>query len=202
MLCFNCKSPLHKSEVCPKPPRHTRCPTCNKVADSPHCHKVWCTNKSFQSIFIGHESSVFEIKPILSIEFDGISDQMKVKDTSREKLIESTVLWLSPLDIFVRKSGMHTLCIFACRLMARSLIIVDESDKIVLTILTDESMVKINNKYTIYENGSVLMSSNVTNETIPDVGYMKIHKTSDIFKVCFSYISYLIFIIHSISHLF
>lgn len=112
---------------------------------------------------------------------------MEVKDTSREKLIESTVLWLSALDIYVRKSGMHTLCIFGCRLMVRNLVIVDESDKVVLTILVDENMVKIN-KYTVYENGSVLMSSNVTESHLPDVCYIKIQKTSEIFKVRLSII--------------
>lgn len=118
----------------------------------------------------------------MSIEFERVSELMTVKDANNEKTLDGTVLWLSCLDIFVRKNGGRSLSIFAYRPMTRELVFVDENDKVVFSVYVDDAVIKVNNKYKIYCSGSILTSAESA-VLKPDISYIKLLKTDDTFQV-------------------
>lgn len=74
IVCYNCKQKGHESKVCPQPQRFTRCPTCDRVCQTPTDHVRACINIHFISTathrtFIAANEEIFSMFAGANITF-------------------------------------------------------------------------------------------------------------------------------------
>lgn len=181
MACYNCGSDEHNSKNCDKPPKYTRCGGCDNVASSPDQHKPWCRQKHFVSEYIGQQ--VYQVKPLFQIKFE-VDTNVSIMDASNTIVVqEGLPLWIASVDAHVMRQG-RTLQFISARDSKRNFTFVNNHDKAIISLQTDDVSTTFNCRYQIFRNGYVSFEYKRPNSIkTPVVCRIKIHNGDDMFKV-------------------
>lgn len=183
MVCYNCGVQGHKSVNCPEPPKKSRCPSCDKVDG----HTSSCQNPVFVSKSRYENTTVFEMKNTLKIEFQKVRDEFFVLDVNRKIMIGNAPLWLSGIDTFVGKVGVRALDFAMSRPMKRHITIMSRGEP-VLSLVFFEKMLKLNNRFEMNDKGTISFNTDGTNAiTEQVVSKIGIYTTEEVFKARISW---------------
>lgn len=183
MNCYNCGSSLHLSAQCMERQKYTRCPSCNKVAQTAERHDRYCPSKQFKSQVIINKDTVFELRPLLRLEFQDIEDLFTVHDVNRELEIRDVPMWLSLIESYVARDSDRSLVISGSRPMTRQLVILDKNDTAVVSFVHDENCLVVNGRYNVYQNGWISYRTDVRNDIDPAMVFIKLKSTAKVFKM-------------------
>lgn len=152
--CYNCNQlATHISDNCPEGQKNTRCTSCRKVAYVPNAHAPWCRTPDFVSKPI-EDSMVLELDDLCQIDFRDVDDRFLV--IAGIKTVEITVkpIWLPKIEVFVSKYN-KTLDFQTARSTKKLLVIVDPTDKPIISLQVDENRVIVNSRYILKKNGFI-----------------------------------------------
>lgn len=183
MYCFNCrKIGNHKASDCPEDAQYTRCKSCDTVTITESGHKSWCQTKDFRSRYTGDVA--FEMVKILRMEFQSIEDKLMVRTAEREITIGESPLWFAPIDAFVSKIQPRSLDFTASHQMKRKITIVNKWNTPLVSLVLNNNVIVVNNRYDLYTDGRVAYSNDTVHRAIErSLCVIKVYNVDEMFKM-------------------
>lgn len=119
----------------------------------------------------------------MQIDFQGIGDDVYIRDVNRDVEIGSKPKWLSTLDAFITKIGNRSFEITGSKPMNRNVTIIDKEHKPVVSLVFFTKVLVINGRYEINDKGLITYNCNTENNIeLPSVCKIKVQNNGPVFK--------------------
>lgn len=127
---------------------------------------------------------MFELEQILRLEFQSVDDVFSIPCPNREIQIGHIPLWFAPIDAFVAHNKELALDFTSSRSMKRSLTIVNKHNTALVSLVFDDNVIIVNNRYELYLDGRVVCKNGGIHQEIEtNRCVIKVHNTDKIFKM-------------------
>lgn len=179
--CYNCGDTSHVSKRCPQRQEYTRCPECFNVCLQPGKHRQQCQNDAFISTRIDDVPMVFEVVPILQLEFEQVSDVF-ISSGNQDKKVGDLPLWV-PGHALQLKFVDGILNFDGAKEKSYTIGINDSADRRRLRLYISNVMV-INGRYTILDKGIIKYDPSVDDNPFGHTHLtIKVNSASPLIKI-------------------
>lgn len=111
-------------------------------------------------------NNLIEVDDFMKIEFTHVADNFLVEKFGRWTEVKSSHTWLPSINAFITKEEFRTLVLVHSHSIKRSITVYNDDNEGVFSIIVDDNVIKVNDRYELHRNGYIAFDSNIKNNIV------------------------------------